>query len=124
MLISSSDGEMEFRRPGTANQIQYLIGGTNGAAPSSTLPINNLQRIFSFYRLPATLSTTYINNNVEGTIYPDSTNRGNSTLYLGSRGGNSYLFDGNVQEMVIYTTDQSANHSNINGNINTFYSIY
>lgn len=36
-------------------------------------------------------------------------------------GGN---FKGNIQEVIVYTSDQSSNRSSINSNINTYYSIY
>ena len=36
----------------------------------------------------------------------------------------SWYLDGTVQEVVIYNSDQSANRTNIEDNINTFYSIY
>ena len=33
-------------------------------------------------------------------------------------------FDGNIQEVVIYSTDQSTNRTGMQTNINSFYSIY
>ena len=37
---------------------------------------------------------------------------------------NSQYAEGTIQELVIYTSDQSTNRTNIESNINTFYSIY
>ena len=49
---------------------------------------------------------------------PDTLTFGNSALV-----GNSFL-QGNLQENIIYLSDQSANQSAINTNINTYYGIY
>jgi len=42
---------------------------------------------------------------------------------LGSRNGSLY-FVGTMQAVIIYSSDQSANRTGIETNINTFYSIY
>ena len=42
---------------------------------------------------------------------------------LGSRNGSMY-FIGTIQAVIIYPSDQSSNRTNIEDNINTFYSIY
>ena len=66
-------------------------------------------------------------------IYTNGTNVTSRTesysdydLYLpkiGLRNNDSY-FLGKVQELIVYTSDQSSNRTNIEDNINTFYSIY
>lgn len=124
MIIANSDNDIEIRRAATADSMQFIMGGTLGAAPTSTIAINNLQRIFAFYRNSSVEAKAYINNTLDGTITPTSNVIANTTLYLGSRGGTSFILDGNMQEIIIYGTSQSANLSGINGNINTFYSIY
>lgn len=124
MIISNSDFDIEIRRAAAQDYMQFIMGGTSGTAPTSSIAINNLQRIFAFYRNSNVEAKAYINNTLDGTITPNSNNIANTTLYLGSRGGSSLNFDGNMQEIIIYGTSQSANLSGINGNINTFYSIY
>ena len=67
-------------------------------------------------------SSETFNNTVEGT----SSNlvRANfSSLSIGSRGG-SFPMDGNIQEMVMYPSDQSTNRTAIETNINDHYTIY
>ncbi|MDB4062259.1 hypothetical protein N9515_10050 [Vicingaceae bacterium] len=67
-------------------------------------------------------SSETFNNTVEGT----SSNlvRANfSSLSIGSRGG-SFPMDGNIQEMVMYPSDQSTNRENIETNINDYYNVY
>ena len=61
----------------------------------------------------------------DGVNFPNSqTTRGDLNKNLiGSVGGARYL-DGTVQEVICYASDQSTNRTNIEDNINTFYSIY
>ena len=46
-----------------------------------------------------------------------------STIGLFSR-GDAYAWTGNGQEFIFYTSDESANRTDIETNINTFYNIY
>jgi hypothetical protein len=51
---------------------------------------------------------------------------GNQALYLGtdSVGAGQEKWNGNVQEVIVYPTNQSTNIAGINSNINSYYSIY
>jgi len=51
-------------------------------------------------------------------------NTGYGELRIGGRAISSQYLDGNIQEVILYPSDQSDNRSNIETNINTFYSIY
>jgi hypothetical protein len=125
MMLSQTDAEIEVRRGGGGGVVQFLMGGTGGAAPTGSAQINNIQKLFSFYRKSNVEAKAYVNNTQDGTtMTPNSSTIANTSLYLGSRAGSAYFYEGTMQEILIYNTDQSANHSNINGNINTFYSIY
>jgi hypothetical protein len=79
----------------------------------------------AFYK--ATGSEYFINNASIGT----STSPSNSlsitdgNLQLGRAYGNGSLyFNGNIQECILYTSNQLSNRTGINSNINTYYSIY
>lgn len=48
---------------------------------------------------------------------------GTKSLQIGSFSG-ANNFSGTIQEAIVYSTDQSSNRTGIEGNINTFYSIY
>ena len=61
----------------------------------------------------------YVNGNLEGTGNLGSSYQSGS-LQLGAGAG----LAGSVQEMIFYTTDESANRSGIETNINDHYSIY
>lgn len=78
---------------------EMLFGISNGA--SSSINMNGSQ-----------IST--------GTINSSST----STISLSSNGGATDAFIGYHQELIIYTSDQSANRTAIESNINSFYGIY
>ena len=56
-----------------------------------------------------------------GTSIPN-TSAGN--LYIGKYPSIINGFDGAIQELIIYSSDQSSNRAAIETNINTFYSIY
>jgi hypothetical protein len=47
-------------------------------------------------------------------------------LYIGANvnGADTQIFDGTIQEIVLYNSDQSANRTGIEGNINDYYNIY
>jgi hypothetical protein len=63
--------------------------------------------------------TTYYNENIGGT--------GNQNAYVGTLlkiGGGSSNMIGNIQEVILYNTDEVSNKSGIESNINTYFSIY
>jgi hypothetical protein len=43
---------------------------------------------------------------------------------LGATSVGNAFFGGAIQEVIVYPSDQSTNRTNIESNINTFYSIY
>ena len=47
-------------------------------------------------------------------------------LYIGANvnGANAQLFGGKIQDIILYSSDQSSNRTNIETNINDYYSIY
>jgi hypothetical protein len=47
-----------------------------------------------------------------------------STYYLGQYRSAGFEYDGKLQEVILYNSNQSAYRTNIEDNINTFYSIY
>lgn len=49
---------------------------------------------------------------------------GASRISIGNLNGENYYFDGQHQELVIYTTNKSSDLVSINANINSYYSIY
>ena len=67
-------------------------------------------------------SSKTFNNTVEG-VSSNLVRANFSEVTIGSRGG-SYAMDGNIQEMVMYELNQSANRAGIESNINSNYNMY
>jgi hypothetical protein len=73
--------------------------------------------------------TSLYNNNVLQTVTRSGSEvnqlQSNSNkVLIGSLGSNAQFLQGKINEIVYYDNSQIANLSNINNNINTFYSIY
>jgi hypothetical protein len=47
-----------------------------------------------------------------------------SAVRLFSNSGNQFFYNNNLQEIIIYTTDQDINKTNIETNINNYYNIF
>ncbi|MFZ9080701.1 MAG: arabinofuranosidase catalytic domain-containing protein, partial [Alphaproteobacteria bacterium] len=54
----------------------------------------------------------------------DSGTAGTDGVYIGISQAGTIPFDGVIQELILYPSDQSSNRTNIEDNINTFYNIY
>ena len=67
-------------------------------------------------------SSETFNNTVEG-VSSNLVRANFNDISIGSRGG-SYPMDGNIQEMIMYESDQSSNRGNIETNINDYYNVY
>jgi hypothetical protein len=48
----------------------------------------------------------------------------NGIYAIGYYNSTATLMRGNIQEMIFYTSDQTSNRTAIEGNINTYYSIF
>ena len=64
-----------------------------------------------------------LNSNEIFTTPSNTVNWGTSQV-LGSNYSSSYYLNGYISEFMIYPTDQSANRTGIETNINTEYTIY
>jgi len=66
------------------------------------------------------------NNNspTTGSTYSTSVNITKAGIFAAPWAATASNFKGNIQEVIVYTSDQSSNRSSINSNINTYYSIY
>lgn len=65
-----------------------------------------------------------INGSIEEVISNQSLTPLNTNFLIGAIDGPVQPFIGAIQEIVIYTSDQSSNRTGIENNINDFYSIY
>jgi uncharacterized protein YodC (DUF2158 family) len=113
----------------TTSQMMLLaniVGGTNWGtygSPAEHTASSSIQQTHSMVMMvsPAgTSGTFYRNGSTDGT-YPNSeTQQPNG--YIG--GIPSQRFNGKIQEIVFWSSDQSSNRTFLENNINNYYSIY
>lgn len=107
----------------------YAFAGGNSFV--TTVPANNTYYLTSVIKTAGQIGTTTTvrRNGASVAISGHSTNTpnidGNRRFYLGQWANfASNKFQGTVQELIIYASDQSANLAGIEANINAYYSIF
>jgi len=115
-----------FGDRGTANRIgsRIRISGVN-TYKGADINVNNQQRLVTLFGDSTTAANSefYLDN----ILYTGNIGSRSNTVdsRLGARGqADQNFYDGNMQEVIIYNSDQSSNRSGIEININNFYSIY
>lgn len=137
MVISKSDSSssngMAFSNPDPqrlyagfiSSSIEYF--GYNDAATKFNLgSANTNQSLKELYAGSSTVNA-YRNATASTAVSSVSTSVTGDNLSIGSyqQGSNTTTFyDGNIQEVILYLSDQSSNRTGIESNINSFYSIY
>ena len=101
---------------------------------ASTQPINSISGstqlvINTQYLLSAEYAGTdlsvYLNGSVDGTVSHPNVRTGSCNISIGTAYGISYAyFDGKMQEVISYQENKSAVRSDIENNMNSYYSIY
>jgi hypothetical protein len=123
-VTSKGTGFLYGKSSGGANYLRYT--GTIRISINSTslieyTNVDNLQTQTSFIRSNTDLTTIYYNSNtgafstISGDFDSDS---------IGAYNLGTLFWNGNIQEHIIYSTDQSANRVGIETNINNHYNIY
>ena len=74
---------------------------------------------------------SYLADNVTGQMFIDGTEEtdvvGSRYSYpssIGARGDGLYNFNGKMQEVIFYDSDETSNRTGIESNINDYYDIY
>ena len=116
-LDSSNDG-YELRYDGGSGNANFAVNGSDV-----------LVSVSGQFLWLANYDGTTQTNSINGTASTKATTQTISVTNAVSVGvrltGNTlYNWDGNIQEAVIYPSDQFANRTGIESNINTYYSIY
>ena len=89
----------------------------------TTAYVSGQQLVYSNYA-SSTIATGIDGATVDTGSAPATTSvTANATLFRDGV-GDTFYFNGKAQEAIFYTSDQSSNRTNIEDNINTFYSIY
>jgi len=102
----------------TTGGFHRIFGGTNFI---SSLPATTLHEL-SYNLFNSISSQKAINGGVIQT--GDAGTDQLEGLLIGARNGLGAKFDGTIQELIIYNSDQSANRTEIEDNINDYYDIY
>lgn len=103
-----------------------LYFGYNDAATKFNLgAATTNQELIELYA--GTNANAYRNTNASTQITSATTTLNTDNLSIGSykkSGSITTYYDGNIQEIIMYTSNQSSNRTGIESNINSFYSIY
>jgi len=98
-------------------------GTTNSTAATPTALTggnNSFVQTLGFLSRSGNSVESYENN----VLAINGTDTASITTYNAIVGIGRVRYDGNVQELIIWNSDQSSNRTNIEDNINTFYNIY
>ena len=87
---------------------------------NTTIPLSTSQKLIT--QIDNGTDTLFYDNNTLDSTFNASNNVSNNTLTLLGYPGYGSL--GNMQEFVLYSSDQTTNRTGINTNINSYYAIY
>jgi hypothetical protein len=129
MIISKGYGEQgaySINQNSGNNQMAIWIETENTVIPVTTN--KNTQYLWSNTNAVGSNGIKFYQNNSLAHQYTTSTDLIGTNSFKSNIGRNekdaSYYLDGNLQEIVLFSTYQQSNVTAINTNINTFYSIY
>ena len=118
-LVAGSGGYMDMgRRAGSGVWVYSYSGG--GLITSTTHPTT---RVLGHFQGIGEDVSIYGNGALIDSASGVGVNSANISKLIGLYGG-TYYWNGCIQEIIIYDSDQSANRTGIEGNINTEYNIY
>ena len=120
IILASTNSPAVFYQFGTITkayyQGNYLINGINID--------DNQQRLLELYSDGASRYAVYNSDEYSVVGFVPVITSGLRSYMLGKYPGDSWNWDGQLQEIVIYATNQFSSRDNIETNINTYYSIY
>jgi hypothetical protein len=105
------------------DSLNLFKGSFNGFGNTVNITFNVNQQFLTFGEDIGGTQTFYLNSTTSGTNNLGGTNNDIDVAEI-SNVANEQPFLGNLQEMLLYNSDQSSNRSGIEDNINDFYSIY
>ena len=119
--IDGGNDGYEVRYEGGSGRVLFAVNGDD-----LTEKVSNHFSVFANY--DGSTQTLSVNGK-PSTSSVSETISTTSTLGIGSRSGDglisdTYLWDGTIQEVLVYNSDQSSNRTPIEKNLNTHYSIY
>ena len=115
-LFYRFDGDIYFLGRNQSGVAQSVISANNS--------LNNQYLQFSAINSSSSISLSVNGNNIIQTNLDIATPTTNNSIGIGGNGTATNLFEGTLQEIVLYPSDQSTNRANIESNINNHYNIY
>jgi len=118
---TATNGQVIVNDSRTAVNRHFLVA--SDAADLSTAYVDTNQRLLASFVDGSKNMSAFDNSNTGGTdTYTTETA---DTTRVGKRYNASPLYmAGEIQEVILYNTDETSNRSGIEGDINTYYSIY
>lgn len=117
-LMDSENGRLILEARGT-NRGVYFDGAWRGTSHTGTS-----QQLQSIYAVAPSSGQSFVNGTQINTGVSYTQKAIGGTTRIGGYNGGGNRIIGSMQEFIIYASDQSANRTNIEDNINTFYNIY
>jgi hypothetical protein len=103
--------------------LNLFKGSFNGFANTVDITFNVNQQFLTFGEDIGGTQTFYLNSTTSGTNNLGGTNNDINVAEI-SNVKNPQPFLGNLQEMLLYNSNQSSNRTGIETNINSYYNIY
>lgn len=116
---SAANAKLTFAQ---ANDGSLRFDGAAAITSSLTLPASGLYLRSSFKTLTTAKDFVNGSSNIDESISLVPTTKQYSLA--GVRADGNVAFDGNIKEVIFYNSDQSADRTAIEGNINAHYNIY
>ena len=91
---------------------------------SSTISILMSVQQYLLTALTTTTTAVLYANNTQGLLPGGTRLNANGTSQIAAHGAGGFTFSGNMQEVIVYESDQSSNRTAIEDNINDYYNIY
>ena len=103
---------------------KYFADNGDGLTADSTTPPNGLQNLFFAKHTNSDVSIS-VNQDTLQTVASTGFSQNSQYFVIGARNdGGEHFLDGTIQEIILYPSDQSANRTDIETNINDYYTIY
>ena len=127
--LSGNRGFMEIMDASNDGyELRYDPPSANFAINSTDLLVTSSNQFLWFANYDGSTQLNSINGSGDTQSAVESISISTSTLKIGARlpasGNSAYYWDGKIQEAIFYPTDQSANRTGIEANINDYYNIY
>jgi hypothetical protein len=117
--IDAQSGRLIFDGRGSS-QGAYLDGAWRGTPHNSTV-----QQLNSIFAIAPTSGQSYINGSVVNTGLSYTQKPIGGTIRIGQNSvASSNYWNGTMQEIILYASDQTSNRTGIEDNINDYYDIY